>query len=328
MRSASKQARNNDRALIRDAIAASDVARRRDALQALLEAIRQDRSLRHEALAIFRSVVARDRDPWSVVIAARGVAATADAAETRRTWLDLLGRADVDAVVGAIRYLGDASPYVQTLLALLEQRREPQIQSAIIRTLGFLRVNAAVPAIVARLAVPVVQADCVVALAEIGDPSVIRNLEDLLDNETPAWNEEGRGTRPLRDLAQDAISSLRARATAAGAVRQVPTQATAAPPARVYTFAVWLPIIALILTVPWFMTIVFEMITRGARTGKSANPRTVAFVTAVPALVGLAAGFIVVVRGLARSRGQRIVLAVGCIGCALIVWGFVQTLIP
>jgi hypothetical protein len=196
--------------------------------------------------------------------------------------------------------------------------------------LGFLRVQAAVPAIVARLGVPIVQADCVVALAQIGDPSVIRNLEDLLDNETPAWNEEGRGTRPLGDLAQDAITSLRARAAAAGAVRQAAANPakvtpTARSPGRV---AVWLPVIALVLTVPWFMTIVFEMITEGARTGKGANSRAVAFVTAVPAMVGLLAGFIVVVRGHARSRGQRIVLALGCIGCALIVWGFVQTLIP
>jgi hypothetical protein len=316
-----------DLAQIRDAIAASDVARRRDALQALLDAVRQDAALRHEALAIFRSVVARDRDPWSVVIAARGIAATADSAEARRTWLDLLERADVDAVVGAIRYVGDASPYVQTLLALLERRREPQIQSAIIRTLGFLRVQAAVPAIVARLGVPIVQADCVVALAEIGDPSVIRNLEDLLDNETPAWNEEGRGTRPLGDLAQDAITSLRARAAAASVISP-PSPIANAPSARTSTVAVWLPVIALVLTVPWFMTIVFEMITEGARTAKGANPRIVAFVTAIPAMAGLAAGFIVVVRGLACGRGQRIVLALGCIGCALIVWGFVQTLIP
>jgi hypothetical protein len=94
-----------------------------------------------------------------------------------------------------------------------------------------------------------------------------------------------------------------------------------AAPASSGTFAAYLPLLAAFLTIPWFMTVVFDMITRGAHTLEGANPRAVAFVSTIPAMAGLVAGILVIARGQARRGAQRVCLILGCAVCGLIVVG-------
>jgi hypothetical protein len=61
------------------------------------------------------------------------------------------------------------------------------------------------------------------------------------------------------------------------------------------------------------------MISARANSGKAADKGLEALVMILPALVGLIAGIIVIIRGDERSQGQRLSLRVGFILCCLLV---------
>lgn len=96
---------------------------------------------------------------------------------------------------------------------------------------------------------------------------------------------------------------------------------TPVAPAPSGTAAAYLPLLAAFLTIPWFMTVVFEMITSASHTLKGANPRAVAFVSTIPAMAGLLAGIVVIARGRARRGAQRVWLFLGSAVWGLIVLG-------
>ena len=65
--------------------------------------------------------------------------------------------------------------------------------------------------------------------------------------------------------------------------------------------------------------VVIPMISARANSGKGADKGLEALVMVLPALVGLIAGTIVVMRGGERSRVHRLSVRVGCTLCGLIV---------
>jgi hypothetical protein len=84
-----------------------------------------------------------------------------------------------------------------------------------------------------------------------------------------------------------------------------------------------MPLLAALLQVPWFLMVVIPMISARANSGKAADKGLEALVMVLPALVGLIAGIIVILRGGERSQGQRLSLRVGCTLCGLIVAAYV-----
>jgi hypothetical protein len=88
-------------------------------------------------------------------------------------------------------------------------------------------------------------------------------------------------------------------------------------------FGPYLPLLAAVLEVPWFLMVIVPQIAAGSTTVKGADTRLMAALAIVPAAVGLAGGIVVARHWTMLRAGQRVALALGLAACGLIVLAFV-----
>jgi HEAT repeat protein len=186
-----------------------DQLTRGSAVQELLLRVQKDPLLNDAALPIFRRHVATAPDAWTATTCARGIEQIEGPERARATWLALLHRPDAQLVAGVALAVTDPS-YAPELFELLNSRPEPVIHKCVIRTLGRMRVSAALPIIREYLKDPATRADAIEALADFGDPAAIAHLEPLLQDTSDSGQTDDRGW-PLRvgDVADEAIRRLR-----------------------------------------------------------------------------------------------------------------------
>jgi hypothetical protein len=169
-----------------------EVEDRRRAMQALLIRIRRDPSIGPAALPIFHRVVARERDGWAAVLAARGVEDIEGALAARSVWTALLDRESPQVVRSAAGSVTDPW-YLPALFDLMNRRNEAEVRGAAIRALGRMPNEEVFPAIIGFLDDPELRVDVIEALADQGDerarPHLMRLVED--QTETGEWDERG-----------------------------------------------------------------------------------------------------------------------------------------
>jgi hypothetical protein len=88
-------------------------------------------------------------------------------------------------------------------------------------------------------------------------------------------------------------------------------------------FGPYVPLLAAVLEVPWFLMVVVPQIMAGSRTLKGADMRLMAVLAILPAAAGLAVGIVVATRWRVLRGGQRVALGIGLAACGLIVLAFV-----
>jgi hypothetical protein len=88
-------------------------------------------------------------------------------------------------------------------------------------------------------------------------------------------------------------------------------------------FGPYLPLLAAVLEVPWFLMVVVPQIAAGSNTLKGADMRAMAVLAIVPAAAGLVGGIVVARHWPVLRGGQRAALALGLAACGLIVLAFV-----
>ena len=165
--------------------------------------------MRAAALPIFREQLTAAPDGWTATNAARGIELVAGSAQGREAWTTLLASPRVAVVTHAALLTVDAS-FAPMLFALLEQRPETPVKSAALRALG--RMPEALPydAIVPFLGDPLLRADAVQALGDLGDARALPLLVDCLQDDTKAGVVDDRGVElSVAHLAQDALNNIR-----------------------------------------------------------------------------------------------------------------------
>jgi HEAT repeat protein len=186
-----------------------DQLTRGGAVQELLLLVRKDPRLNDAALPIFRQHVETAPDAWTATTCAHGIEQIEGQERSRATWLALLHRPDAQFAAGVALAVTDPS-YAPQLFELLNSRPEPVIHKCVIRTLGRMRVPAALPIILEHLKDPATRADAIEALADFGDAAAIAHLEPFVQDTSDSGQTDARGG-PLRvgDVADEAIRRLR-----------------------------------------------------------------------------------------------------------------------
>ena len=179
------------------------------AMQTLLLAVQKDASLLSAAMPIFQQSIRTEQDPSTAIYAARGIKVLAGPDEARTAWLTLLTHPNPKMVAGAARAVDDPC-LAPILMELADRRPELPIRISALRTLGRLKDPFTLPVLLKSLDDPALRPHAAEALGDFGDPGVIPSLQRLLQDTTPAWEEDNHGPM-LRvcDLASQAVARLR-----------------------------------------------------------------------------------------------------------------------
>lgn len=178
------------------------------AVQELLLRAQKDAGIYAEALPIFRKALETEQDTWVTLNAVRGIELISGPDEARGIRLSLFNHSRPEVVASLVSAITDPS-YTPAVMELLARRPETNIRIAAIHMLGRSRNGAALAAMVSYRDVPALRPHVVDALGDLQDPRAIPYLEPLLNDKTPAWEEDNHGPM-LRvcDLAKKAVARL------------------------------------------------------------------------------------------------------------------------
>jgi hypothetical protein len=195
-------------ARIREEMRSDKAEVRGRASQELLLQIERDKSIHAEALQLFRSIATVVDDPWTALNCVRGIEFIAGDKEARPVRLELFKHKRPSLVAGVVLTIKDSS-YVKDLIALLATRKEEEIHVAVVRELGRLGGDAALAAIISQLEDKAIRPHAVEALGELRDRRAIPHLEKLMNDKTPAWEEDNHGPMlHVSDLVKEALQRM------------------------------------------------------------------------------------------------------------------------
>jgi hypothetical protein len=200
---------NHDLAQIQKDLQSDRQGTRCLAMQTLLSWAKKDSQIHPIALQMFRDSLATEEDPWTANRAISGIEHIVGPDQSRAIRFALLAHPRPELVAGIVLGIEDPS-YADVLINVLSRRPETNVQIAVIRKLGSLRDDAALPALVGCLDVAELRPHAVEALGDLGNAYAIADLKPLLNDITPAWEVDNHGPM-LRvcDLAKSSIERLR-----------------------------------------------------------------------------------------------------------------------
>lgn len=240
------------------------------ALQVLRLEVEERPELHGAARQAFESALRREKEPWHLISAARGLERIVGGEAARAVWLDLLRRTDERVAAHAAIAVNDAW-FVPELLARLEQEPGETLRINLIFALGWLKDTRAIEALLRQASSPepAPRAHAARALGALGDPRAIPALRALLTDEGPAWPIDNHGPMVLiREVAAEAIAALergpRDKPSATWLAPTLPVLPAVPLPAETPSMlwpslTVYLPLVVAVLEIPFLFIVVQAM---------------------------------------------------------------------
>lgn len=323
--------------------ASADHEIRGRAMQALLVQVQKDPASHERAIGLFRRVLATEQHAWPAISAARGLECIVGPAEARATWLALFEHPNPLLVGNAVLLQTDAS-YVEPLLDLLRRRKEPDVESAVLRALGRIKHSDVYPVLIEYLANPNRRVNAIEALADQGDARAIPHLEQFLNDETELGHRDERGAvirvshiawtgiRRLRDPSINEAYRTPAYIPFESMPTSLPTmepplvlQTAATTGRRRFRVLSCLPLIIAGIQIPWFAAVMFgEFVTTGAISRDKWYSHWIDLSLTFPPVVGVMAAIALLVRMKGITLGERICLILGLLACTFFTCIFGQ----
>lgn len=178
------------------------------AMQELSLWAQRDPSIHAAALPIFQHYLVNAPDSWTTISCARGIARVGGTEAGRVAWQTLLNRTEHDIVWRAAMAM-DQPAYAPDLVELIRRYTDYQIRTAAIRSLGRMRNPVVYDTLIDQLSREDLRANAIEALADLGDPRAIPQIERFLKDRAEAWPEDNHGPMLyVCDIAKMAIDRL------------------------------------------------------------------------------------------------------------------------
>lgn len=311
---------------IRADLQSPEVPVRAQAMDALLRWVRDDPGIHAEAVEIFRGAWRSETSGYLAACAIRGIEQIAGPAEAHAARLALLDHTSPQMVAYAVLGLG-RNPDIPKFVELLARRPATEVHTSILSVLGRTKDPAVRGPITEAMRDPGLRPYAIEALAALGDPRSIADIELYVDDRGDAWPVDNHGPMmSVGEVAREAIERLRNPAPlppqAAGSdLSPWEPQSSRRIAARYWWWAA-VPLAAALFTIPWFLFVLVPQVFVGGRGLTPSEVLRLDLLGLTPASIGLVAGLALIVSKRRRTGGPWVLLLLGCAACVLAITPF------
>lgn len=314
-----------DLAQIRTSLQSPEVPVRAQAMGELLAWVSDDSKIHAEALDIFRESWRSESNGHLAACAIRGIEQIAGSAEAHAARLTLLDHPSPQMVAYAVLGL-ERHPDISKFVELLARMPVTEVHISILSTLGRTKNPAVRGPITEALREPGLRPHAIEALAALGDPRSIADIEPYVDDRADAWPVDNHGPMmSVGEVAREAIERIRTPAPPHRPVVPQPRRAESRSDQRVGTLARWwaaIPLAAALFTIPWFLFVLVPQVFVGGRGLTPSEVLRLDLLGLTPPAIGLVAGLALIVSRRKRTVGQLVLLLLGCAACVLAITPF------